>query len=42
MYFDIGHGKTEGQFGGPDHWFSPDAPDFLFDIDPGLTFPYPR
>jgi hypothetical protein len=42
MYFDVGYATQEGQFGGRDRWFSPSDDDFLFDIDPDLTFLYRR
>ncbi|WP_425267248.1 RHS repeat-associated core domain-containing protein [Aeoliella straminimaris] len=40
MYFDVGHGTMKGQYGGDDHWFSPNDPDWLFDIDQDGMNPY--
>ena len=37
MYADIGSGSPQGSFGGDDHWFFPDDPDWLRLMDVPLT-----
>lgn len=33
MYFDVGSKSYTGQYGGEDHWFSPEENDFLDEMD---------
>ena len=39
MNFDVGSDSNLGQFGGDDHLFPPNDPDFLYEIDPGTIKP---
>jgi hypothetical protein len=39
-YFDLGSSTNMGNYGGDDHWFFDDTPDFRDQMDLGTAIPY--